>query len=157
MFAVTGITGNVGGEVARKLLDAGQPVRGVVRDTRKGETWATRGCDLAEADINDMASTKAGLNSRAENLALEKEKWSCEPCFNGLSNAKAGLERSRAISPKSIIATRPGSCEPTATEFPGCWRPVKIGQAKRGRDLRRGNEYQPARLAFKGGMPFEYE
>ena len=27
MFAITGITGNVGGEVARNLLAAGQPVR----------------------------------------------------------------------------------------------------------------------------------
>ena len=57
MFAVTGITGNVGGEVARNLLAAGHPVRGVVRETRKGETWATRGCDLVEADINDAAES----------------------------------------------------------------------------------------------------
>jgi len=35
--------GNVGGEVARNLLAAGHPVRGVVRETRKGETWAKRG------------------------------------------------------------------------------------------------------------------
>ena len=51
MFAVTGITGNVGGEVARNLLAAGQPVRGVVRDISKGETWAKRGCDLVEAGV----------------------------------------------------------------------------------------------------------
>jgi uncharacterized protein YbjT (DUF2867 family) len=36
MFAITGITGNVGGQVARNLLAAGRPVRGVVRDIRKG-------------------------------------------------------------------------------------------------------------------------
>ena len=37
MFAITGITGKVGGEVARNLLAGNQPVRAVVRDLRKGE------------------------------------------------------------------------------------------------------------------------
>jgi nucleoside-diphosphate-sugar epimerase len=32
MYAITGITGKVGGELARTLLAAGQPVRAVVRD-----------------------------------------------------------------------------------------------------------------------------
>jgi NAD(P)H dehydrogenase (quinone) len=36
MFAITGITGKVGGEVARNLLAAGQSVRAVVRDLTKG-------------------------------------------------------------------------------------------------------------------------
>ena len=65
MFAVTGITGNVGGEVARNLLAAGQPVRGVVRETRKGETWAKRGCDLVEADINDATALTAAFKGAA--------------------------------------------------------------------------------------------
>ena len=39
MFAITGITGKVGEEVARNLLDGNQPVRAVVRDLRKGEAW----------------------------------------------------------------------------------------------------------------------
>ena len=50
MFVITGITGNVGGEVARNLLAAGRPVRAVVRDLRKGEAWAKLGCDLMGAD-----------------------------------------------------------------------------------------------------------
>jgi uncharacterized protein YbjT (DUF2867 family) len=61
VFAVTGITGNVGGEVARNLLAAGQPVRGVVRDIGKGETWAKQGCDLVEADINNAAALREAL------------------------------------------------------------------------------------------------
>ena len=36
MFAITGITGNVGGELARTLLAAKQPVGAVVRDLGKG-------------------------------------------------------------------------------------------------------------------------
>ena len=36
MFAVTGITGQVGGAVARALIAAGKNVRAVVRDGDKG-------------------------------------------------------------------------------------------------------------------------
>jgi uncharacterized protein YbjT (DUF2867 family) len=42
MYAITGITGQVGGEVARNLLAAHQKVRAVVRDVGKGKTWAER-------------------------------------------------------------------------------------------------------------------
>jgi len=56
MFAVTGITGNVGGHVAGNLLAAGRPVRAVVREIRKGDVWAERGCEVVKADIYDVGS-----------------------------------------------------------------------------------------------------
>jgi NAD(P)H dehydrogenase (quinone) len=55
MFSITGITGNVGGNVAYHLLAAGRPIRAVVRDGRKGDAWAERGCEVAIADITDAA------------------------------------------------------------------------------------------------------
>jgi uncharacterized protein YbjT (DUF2867 family) len=54
MYAITGITGNVGGEVARTLFAAGLPVRAVVRNPEKANAWAQRGCEIAVADINDV-------------------------------------------------------------------------------------------------------
>jgi uncharacterized protein YbjT (DUF2867 family) len=54
MYAVTGITGQVGGVVARLLLAAGHDVRAVVRDAAKGEVWAKQGCEVALADVNDQ-------------------------------------------------------------------------------------------------------
>jgi NAD(P)H dehydrogenase (quinone) len=53
MFAITAITGKVGGALARALLDAGHPVRAIVRDKAKGEPWAARGCEVAVADVSD--------------------------------------------------------------------------------------------------------
>jgi uncharacterized protein YbjT (DUF2867 family) len=35
MYAITGVTGKVGGAVARTLLSAGQRVRAIVRDADK--------------------------------------------------------------------------------------------------------------------------
>jgi NAD(P)H dehydrogenase (quinone) len=63
MFATTGIAGNVGGELARNLLAANQPVRAVVRDLRKGKAWAERGCDLVSADINDAGALRSAFKS----------------------------------------------------------------------------------------------
>src|SRR6201993_5238950 len=51
MFAVTGITGQVGGAVARTLLAKGCAVRGVVRDANKAGSWAKQGCEIAVADM----------------------------------------------------------------------------------------------------------
>jgi uncharacterized protein YbjT (DUF2867 family) len=53
MFVVTGITGRVGGVVARALLANGEDVRAVIRDAEKGSAWKARGCDIALADMND--------------------------------------------------------------------------------------------------------
>jgi uncharacterized protein YbjT (DUF2867 family) len=51
MYAVTGITGKVGGKVAQTLLAAGKKVRAVVRDEAKGPgpTKAVRSLSRASA------------------------------------------------------------------------------------------------------------
>jgi uncharacterized protein YbjT (DUF2867 family) len=56
MFAVTGITGQVGGHVARTLMTEGRQVRAVVRDPGKGAVWGGRGCEVAVADVADPAA-----------------------------------------------------------------------------------------------------
>ena len=62
MYAITGITGKVGGEVARTLAKAGCAIRAVVRDTRKGAVWADLGCDVAVADMSDVVSLTAAFS-----------------------------------------------------------------------------------------------
>ncbi len=56
MYAIMGITGQIGGVVARTLLAAKQPVRAIVRDAIKGQAWSDRGCEVALAIIEDRAS-----------------------------------------------------------------------------------------------------
>ena len=56
MYAIMGITGQIGGVVARTLLAAKQPVRAIVRDAIKGHAWSDRGCEVALATIEDRAS-----------------------------------------------------------------------------------------------------
>lgn len=62
MYAVMGITGQVGGAVARTLLAAGHAVRGVVRDPAKAAAWVARGVTPAVADQADPAALRSALS-----------------------------------------------------------------------------------------------
>ncbi len=62
MFAITGITGQVGGVVAHTLLSAGRSVRAVLRSAKKGEIWSQQGCEVALADMNDSAALQRAFN-----------------------------------------------------------------------------------------------
>ena len=61
MYAVTGITGQVGGVVAENLLKHGHQVRAVMRDVNKGQVWSDRGCEIARATFEDPASLAAAF------------------------------------------------------------------------------------------------
>src|ERR1700722_11985241 len=65
MYAITGITGKVGGQVARALLTAGQPVQAIVRDPNKGATWKALGCHVSLADMNDPAALSIAFKAAA--------------------------------------------------------------------------------------------
>src|SRR5882724_6990981 len=58
MYAIMGITGQVGGVVARTLLAANQSIRAVLRDPGKGQTWSDRGCEIMLATIENGASLR---------------------------------------------------------------------------------------------------
>jgi NAD(P)H dehydrogenase (quinone) len=81
MFAITGITGNVGGEVARNLLAAKQPVRGAARDVGKCTAWAQRGCEIVGADINDGAALTAAFKGAEGVFVLVPPNFDPSPDF----------------------------------------------------------------------------
>jgi uncharacterized protein YbjT (DUF2867 family) len=101
MFAITGITGNVGGEVARNLLAAQQPVRGVARDVGKCAAWAQQGCEIVGADINDAAGLTAAFKGTEGVFVL------VPPNFD----PSADFREARAIAAtlrKALDTARPG-------------------------------------------------
>lgn len=61
MYAITGITGHVGGTTARALLTGGMPVRAVVRDVAKATVWSERGAEVAVADFTDRTALTTAL------------------------------------------------------------------------------------------------
>src|SRR6202163_4620881 len=101
MFAITGTTGNVGGEVARNLLAAKQRVRAVVRDLHKGESWAQRGCDLVGADINDATTLASAFKGVDGVFVLVPPNFDPSPDFR---EARATATALRS----ALDAARPG-------------------------------------------------
>ncbi|MFB5743885.1 NmrA family NAD(P)-binding protein [Cedecea sp. S5-13] len=53
MFAITGITGQVGGSLGKALLAQGHEIRAVVRTEAKGQPWAQQGADIALAEMHE--------------------------------------------------------------------------------------------------------
>ncbi|MCM3347519.1 NmrA family NAD(P)-binding protein, partial [Cytobacillus kochii] len=56
MYVVTGVTGRTGAVAARVLIDAGVPVRVVVRDRAKAVRWTELGAEVVVADLADSAA-----------------------------------------------------------------------------------------------------
>jgi NAD(P)H dehydrogenase (quinone) len=63
MFAVMGITGQVGAAVADNLLAQGKQVRAIVRNPEKAAAWKSRGVELAIADYDDPAALEAAFRN----------------------------------------------------------------------------------------------
>jgi uncharacterized protein YbjT (DUF2867 family) len=101
MFAVMGVTGNVGGEVARNLLAVGAGVRAVVREGRKGEEWKQRGCEIAVADIHDAESLKRAFAGTEGVFVLVPPVFDPQPGFPEAQSVAASVR-------SAIEAARPG-------------------------------------------------
>jgi uncharacterized protein YbjT (DUF2867 family) len=93
MFAITGITGKVGGEVARVLLRAGRAVCAVVRDPRKGAGWKHLGCELAVADMNDAPALAEAFRAAAGVFVLLPPVFDPSPGFPETRATVAALWR----------------------------------------------------------------
>ena len=81
MYAIMGVTGQIGGVVASTLLAAGEPVRAVVRDAGKGRAWADRGCELAVANIEDADALTAAFRGAEGVFVLAPPNFDPSPDF----------------------------------------------------------------------------
>ena len=81
MYSITGITGKVGGTLARKLLEAGQSVRAVVRDAAKGQPWADKGCEVAIAGMEDAEELAQAFAGSEAVFILPPSEFDPEPGY----------------------------------------------------------------------------
>ena len=81
MYTVMGITGQIGGVVGQVLLAANQQVRAVVRDADKGRAWADRGCEVAQATIEDAASLTTAFRGAEGVFVLVPSSFDPTPGF----------------------------------------------------------------------------
>ncbi|MGP0170405.1 NmrA family NAD(P)-binding protein [Pseudomonas sp. NCHU5208] len=81
MYVITGITGQVGGTLARTLLAADKNVRAVVRDAGKGSEWLRQGCELALADMRDAAALTRAFSGAEAVFVLLPPNFDPSPDF----------------------------------------------------------------------------
>ncbi|WP_418147879.1 NmrA family NAD(P)-binding protein [Variovorax paradoxus] len=61
MYVIMGGTGHVGSAVAQALLGRGEAVTIVTRDAKRAGAWRAKGAEIAEANVEDVASLRAAL------------------------------------------------------------------------------------------------
>ncbi len=104
MVAVTGITGKVGGRVARFLLAQGQTVRAVVRSQAKGEEWAALGCEVCVANIDDAAAMTEAFRGVDGVFLMTPPNYDPEPGFPETQRNAAALRAAiEASRPAKIV------------------------------------------------------
>ena len=138
MYAVTGITGKVGGAVANALLAAGHKVRAVVRDEGKGKPWADKGCEVALAGIGDADRLSAAFAGTEGVFLMTPPNFDPEP---GFPETKAN-----AIAIKKAIEdTRPGKVVFLSTVGAQVAEPNLLNNSRMTEEMLRGS---PVPVAF---------
>ena len=104
MYAIMGITGQIGSVIGRSLLAAKQPVRAVVRDVGKGQIWADRGCEIALANIEDAASLTTAFRGAERVFVLVPPNFDPAPEFPEARAIAAALRTAlEAARPARVV------------------------------------------------------
>jgi uncharacterized protein YbjT (DUF2867 family) len=104
MYAITGVTGKVGGAVARALLAGGQSVRAVVRNPEKGQVWKDQGCEIALATIEDEASLTVAFQGAEGVFVLVPPNFDPSPEFSEAREIGKTLHSALAAArPKRVV------------------------------------------------------
>src|SRR5260221_11308791 len=110
MYAITGITGKVGGALACALLADRRAVLAVIRDIEKGRFWASQGCESARPEMQDPASLTAAFTGTDGVFILFPSEFYPAPGFPEaravIAAVKAALESAR---PTKSSAYRPSA------------------------------------------------
>lgn len=104
MYAVTGITGQVGTVVAQELLKSGETVRAVVRDADKAKLWIEHGCDMAIADIEDADALTRAFEGATSVFLMSPPNFDPAPGFPQIQRRILTItEAVTRAKPRSVV------------------------------------------------------
>lgn len=104
MYVITGITGKVGGALARNLIKAGQPVRAVIRDAGKAAFWADQGCDVVFAQMDDAQALTEAFKGATGVFILPPPGFDPQPDFPEARAVIAAVSQAlQAATPKKVL------------------------------------------------------
>jgi len=105
MYAIMGVTGQVGRATATHLLDAGHAVRAIVRDAAKASSWSARGAEIAVADWNDTDALTNAFHEAEGVFVMLPANFAPAPDFSEtrdlLQAMTTALQRAK---PRNVVA-----------------------------------------------------
>jgi uncharacterized protein YbjT (DUF2867 family) len=96
MYAITGITGQVGSAVAQSLLDRGLPVRAVIRDPARSRAWRDKGCEAVIARFDDPGALTTAFAGTQGVFVMIPANFAPDPGFTEARTILASLKRALA-------------------------------------------------------------
>jgi uncharacterized protein YbjT (DUF2867 family) len=123
MYVVTGVSGKTGAVVASSLLKDSKPVRVVVRDAAKGESWKAKGAEVAVAKVEDRAAmAKALAGATGAYILLPPPAWNAtgikeerKSTIEALTGAIADAKPKHVVFLSSVGADQESGTGPVAT------------------------------------------
>jgi uncharacterized protein YbjT (DUF2867 family) len=114
MFAVMGVTGQVGRAVANTLIDGGCEVRVVVRSESKARQWTARGAEFAVAAIENAEAMVEALAGVEGAFVMLPPIFDPSPGFPEAKAAIAALQAAliNAALPKVVVLSTIGAAVP---------------------------------------------
>ncbi|MDL2403589.1 NmrA family NAD(P)-binding protein [Rhizobium mayense] len=104
MFAITAVTGKVGGTTARTLLKAGHKVRAVVRDRAKGAEWEKLGAEVVVATFDDADALARAFEGTEGVFVMASPNFAPDPGFpSARRDAAAQAAAIRRAQPGKVI------------------------------------------------------
>jgi NAD(P)H dehydrogenase (quinone) len=111
MYAVMGITGQVGAAVAESLLAKGKAVRAIVRNPEKAATWRERGAEIAVADFNDATALENAFEGTEGVFVMNPSNFAPAPDFPETRATIAAIRQALAAAapPKAVYLSSIGA------------------------------------------------
>jgi NAD(P)H dehydrogenase (quinone) len=118
MYAITGITGQVGSQLAQRLLAAKLPVRAVLRDADKAVAWQEHGCEIALADMNDTAALARAFTGATGVFILLPPNFDPTPDFAQTRRIIASIREALAMArPERVVVISTVGAQATQTNL----------------------------------------
>ncbi|MGK9168273.1 NmrA family NAD(P)-binding protein [Inquilinus limosus] len=117
MFVVAGVSGNTGAAAARALIEAGEPVRVVVRDAAKAGPWVQQGAEVAIADLRDAGTLTAALSGARGAYLLNPPGYGAEDPFGDAAAVADAIAEAAVAArlPRLVVLSSVGSDRPSGT------------------------------------------
>lgn len=117
MIAIVGASGNTGGVVAEKLLQAGQKVRVIGRDIGRLERFTSRGAEAFVADVTDAAELTKAFEGASAVYAMLPPNINAQdvPAYQAKVSDSTAAAITKAGVLKAVVLSSYGADKPDKT------------------------------------------